>query len=75
MSVKALPDVKVAIQSQFQTLGLDFNTSHPPLDDVRVRRAFAYAIDKQALVDRFTGGTARSPGPTSRRTPGPTNPT
>jgi peptide/nickel transport system substrate-binding protein len=56
MSVKSLPDVKVAIESQFQTLGLDFNTSHPPLDDVRVRRAFAYAIDKQALVDRFTGG-------------------
>lgn len=57
-TLKTLPDVKVAFDSMFQTLGVDFNTSHPPLDDVRVRRAFAYAIDKQALIDRFTGGTA-----------------
>ncbi len=56
LNVKTLPDVKVVIQSMFQTLGVDFNTTHPPLNDVRVRRAFAYAIDKQALVDRFTGG-------------------
>lgn len=56
LSVKKLPDIKVVIEAQYQTLGLDFNTTHPPLDDVRVRRAFAYAIDKQALVDRFTGG-------------------
>ncbi len=57
-TLKTLPDVKVAFNAMFQTLGVDFNTTHPPLDDVRVRRAFAYAIDKQALIDRFTGGTA-----------------
>ena len=34
------------------------NTSRPPLDDVRIRRALAYAIDKQALVDKNTGGSA-----------------
>ncbi len=30
---------------------LQINTSHPPLDDVRVRKALAYAIDKQNLVN------------------------
>jgi peptide/nickel transport system substrate-binding protein len=37
------------------------NTSRPALKDVRVRQAIAYAVNKQLLVDRLTGGTA-SPG-------------
>ncbi len=34
--------------------GVALNTSHPPLDDVRVRRAIAAAIDRQAISDKIT---------------------
>ncbi len=36
--------------------GMQLNTSHAPLDDVRVRRAIAYAIDKQNLIDTTAYG-------------------
>lgn len=58
-SVKGLSDVKVAINDQFQTMQMFMNTQRPPLDDVRVRRAIAYAVDKAALVERNTGGLAQ----------------
>jgi peptide/nickel transport system substrate-binding protein len=34
--------------------GVALNTTHPPLDDVRVRRAIAAAIDRQAISDKIT---------------------
>ena len=37
-------------------LQVGINQSHPPLDDVRVRMAIAYAVNKQAYVDAFFGG-------------------
>ena len=57
-ALKAIPDVKVVLNEKPQTLGLQMNTSRKPLDDVRVRRAISYAVDKQALVDKNTGGSA-----------------
>lgn len=43
------------------------NTKMPPLDDVRVRKAIAYAIDRQTFMDtidaRLVGGPAYSPVP------------
>ncbi|MDQ3505859.1 MAG: ABC transporter substrate-binding protein [Actinomycetota bacterium] len=35
-----------------------FNVTQPPFDDINVRRAFAYCIDRQGLVDDLLGGQA-----------------
>jgi peptide/nickel transport system substrate-binding protein len=55
---KGIPGITVVLNDQPQTLGVQMNTSRALLSDVRVRRAISYAIDKQALVDKNTGGSA-----------------
>jgi peptide/nickel transport system substrate-binding protein len=49
---------------------LAFNTRHPVLSDVRVRKAINYAIDKQFILDRILGGVhKRSTGPLAASSP------
>ncbi len=46
----------------FQTAFIRFNTTRPPLDDVRVRTALALAIDRDALAAHvLTGGESPAP--------------
>ncbi|MHB9153988.1 MAG: peptide ABC transporter substrate-binding protein [Spirochaetales bacterium] len=42
--------------AQFATYYINLNNQRKPFDDVRVRRAFAGAIDKQTLVDKVLKG-------------------
>ena len=41
--------------------GVTFNNRKPPFNDVRVRKAFAHAIDKQGVVDGCLLYTSPSP--------------
>ena len=58
IKASASDEIKVVLNDKPQTLQMLVNTSRPPLDDVRIRRAISYAVDKQALVDKNTGGSA-----------------
>lgn len=44
---------------QMCTTYLGLNTAKPPFDDVHVRRAFSYAIDRRTLVDQALTGVGR----------------
>lgn len=52
------PGIRVALPRSPTYEAVFFNTAHPPLDDVRVRRALAYAIDKPRIIQTLTYGTA-----------------
>lgn len=49
--------VKVLERPASSTLNLVMNTTIKPLDDVRVRRAIAHAINRQALIEGFFRNT------------------
>lgn len=38
--------------------GLQFNQTHKPLDNAHIRRAIAYAVNKQSYIDTFYAGLA-----------------
>lgn len=61
--IKAEPALKVIPVESYRTSMVKFNTELKPLDDVRVRQAINYAVDKQAIVEAvLLGTTAVSPG-------------
>ena len=47
-------ELRMIVNMCTSTIGL--NNQQPPFDDVRVRQAFNYALDKQKLIDIFTNG-------------------
>jgi len=42
---------ELAVAPTLSTFYLGFNVTQPPFDDVRVRQAFSYALDRQKIVD------------------------
>jgi peptide/nickel transport system substrate-binding protein len=56
--LRALPDTRLILQAKDEYSRLEMNGRHPPLDDVRVRRAIAYAVDNRKLTDDLTFGSA-----------------
>ncbi|WP_102033318.1 ABC transporter substrate-binding protein, partial [Candidatus Glomeribacter gigasporarum] len=54
--LRKVPHLRVLSQSGFSMGYLAYNMTHPPLDDVRVRRALDTAIDKKTIIDAVYGG-------------------
>lgn len=50
------PGVRIIHQAAPEDLFLSLNTSHPPLDDVRVRRAIAMGVDRRFFLQAFQYG-------------------
>ncbi len=48
--LEANPDINVEITPGLRTIYIFFNTTQAPFDDVRVRQALNYAVDKDAIV-------------------------
>src|SRR6185312_11743732 len=55
------PQVNVYIQPAVSTGYLAFNQSDAKFKDVRVRQAFAYAINRKPIIDAFYGGLGEVP--------------
>jgi ABC-type transport system substrate-binding protein len=54
--LEANPDLAVTIRPSTRVAHIGINTMKGPLQDVRVRQALNYAIDREALVDGVLGG-------------------
>ena len=54
--LRGKPGMRFRTTATAVVAGLAFNTTHPPLDDVRVRRAIAMSIDRDAISAKITLG-------------------
>jgi len=60
------PDIQVMTAPGTQPKWMEMNINQPPFDDVRVRQALNYAVDKQYIIDEIYDGRALVlPGPLS----------
>jgi peptide/nickel transport system substrate-binding protein len=60
------PGIQVKSAPGTQPKWMEMNITEPPFDDVRVRQALNYAVDKQLIIDEIFGGRAVAlPGPLS----------
>jgi len=60
------PGVQVKTAPSTQPKWMEMNVNQPPFDDVRVRQAMNYAVDKDLIMEAIYGGRAVAlPGPLS----------
>jgi peptide/nickel transport system substrate-binding protein len=59
--LEADPNVDVALETGFRTIFLGMNNKKPPFDNIKVRQAVAYAINKQLIIDSILSGMATYP--------------
>lgn len=55
-TLRSAPDIRYAYVPTAVVAGAVFNLSHPPLDDVRIRRAIAMSIDRAGISKKITHG-------------------
>lgn len=55
-SLQSNPDVQIVLDAVARIDFITLNTLRAPLDDVRVRQAINYAVDKQAIIDNVLFG-------------------
>lgn len=58
--IRKLPGIKVGVMEPAEMSALYLNTKSKPLDDIRVRKALAHAIDRNAIV-AFKGALVSRP--------------
>ena len=57
------PKTYVRHESELVTQYYEFNSSRPPFDNIKIRKAFNYAIDKKRIIETLRGqGTLGSKG-------------
>ncbi len=60
------PGIQVKTAPGTQPKWMEMNVNQPPFDDVRVRQAMNYAVDKELIIEAIYGGRAVAlPGPLS----------
>jgi peptide/nickel transport system substrate-binding protein len=52
------PGIQVKTGPGTRPMWMELNVHQPPFDDVKVRQALNYAVDKQLIVDKIYGGRA-----------------
>ncbi|MCK4241126.1 MAG: ABC transporter substrate-binding protein [Candidatus Atribacteria bacterium] len=65
-----LPNVELVSLLEGEVLNLMLNNKKPPTDDIHFRKALAYSIDYQQIIDRVFPGSRSVSGPVAFNTPG-----
>jgi peptide/nickel transport system substrate-binding protein len=57
--LEQVPNLQVKVFSGSNVALLTINTSSPPLDNVKVRQAIAYAVDRESLINKLLLGLGK----------------